>query len=350
MSHYNGRCLEVNEKSFVEVVNVHKVLATVVRVTTDQPLYYLACTLEVMDGDKRRLCNKEVEKGICKYGHTCNEPAARYILPLQLADAFGSIHSVERLPKSPKALADTSFLDLLLDRESRESFVFFLQSDQVVNCGSVPPGLKISLQGAEGPVSLDIFRTRGDGYYLCALQEEPGQYPVPPDAEPSVVMPKSHQHPSSSTSSGTSKEVAAAAGELRQVLLVVNDETPAMDIEEVTLSFFRRSRRDKMPTLRQFMRVNDWERLQPIFDELKKGDQAQTTSSRLFPYVFLVELPTLSTPRRFVSMGLADESTPENLHTFERAQDFDLESSFDEKHDSSQRWGAKLYSFEEQFL
>ena len=225
--------------------------------------------------------------------------------------------SVERLLKSPKALANTSFLDLLLDTESRVSFVDFLQSDHVAKGGSVPPGLKISLQGAEGPVSLDIFCTRGDGYYLCALQEEPGQYPVPPDAEPSVVTPKSHRNPPSSTSSGASKEVAAAVGELCQVSLVVNDETTAMDIEEVTLSFLRNSRHDKMPTLRQFMRVSDWERLQPIFDELRRLDgeapiELQSSlmlriPGRIDNYIRAKE----------VSVGLADEPIAGNVQTFQ---------------------------------
>ena len=225
--------------------------------------------------------------------------------------------SVERLLKSPKALANTSFLDLLLDTESRERFVKFSQSEHVSKGSSVPAGLKISLQGAEGPVSVDIFCTRGDGYFLCALHEEPGQYPVPPDAEPSVVAPKSHQNPPSSTSSGASKEVAAAAGGLCQVLLVVNDETPAMDIEEVTLSFLRRSGHDKMPTLRQFMRANDWERLQPIFNELKElNDEAhmQLKSSLMLRIPGRIDNFIRA---KEVSVGLADEPTAGNPQTFQ---------------------------------
>lgn len=179
--------------------------------------------------------------------------------------------SVERLLKSPKGLANTSFLDLFLDTESRERFVDFLQGEHVLQGGFIPPGLKILLQGSEGAVSLDIFCTRFNGLYLCALKEEPGQYPVPPDAhsaELGEVRSKMERIPSPSTSSGASKEVAVAFGELAQVLLVVNNEVSDMEIEEVTLSFLQRSQRDRLPTLRQFLRVDDWERLQPLFHEL----------------------------------------------------------------------------------
>ena len=55
------------------------------------PNYYLACTFEIFDGGLNRTCNKKVENGYCKAGHQCNEPVARYVLPLHLADAHGSM-------------------------------------------------------------------------------------------------------------------------------------------------------------------------------------------------------------------------------------------------------------------
>ena len=182
--------------------------------------------------------------------------------------------SVERLLKSPKALANTSFLDLFLDTESRKRFVDFLQGEHVSQGGFIPPGLKILLQGAEGTVSVDIFCTRFHGHYLCGLREEPGQYPVPPDVhneELAEVRSRIVRMPTSSTSSGMSKEVPFAFGELAQVLLVVNNEVSDMEIEEVTISFLQRGERNRLPTLRQFLRVNDWERLQPIFSSACHG-------------------------------------------------------------------------------
>ena len=52
--------------------------------------FYHACTFEIFDGGQSRTCNKKVENGACKAGHEC-EDLARYVLPLHLADAYGSI-------------------------------------------------------------------------------------------------------------------------------------------------------------------------------------------------------------------------------------------------------------------
>ena len=152
VSHYNGRCLEVQEKSFVQInpqdtraaklrhwyqnggsdlpfehlttvqgrgqkrnlaeamlqdgtllegaeggvvqqrrTNVHHLVATVVHANMARVPYYDACTFEILDGGSVRTCNKKVENGACKAGHECQEPEARYVLPLHLADAYGSI-------------------------------------------------------------------------------------------------------------------------------------------------------------------------------------------------------------------------------------------------------------------
>ena len=71
--------------------NIHHVVASVVHVNMARPPYYLACTFDIFDGGQNRTCNKTVENGSCKAGHVCNEPAARYVLPLHLADAYGSM-------------------------------------------------------------------------------------------------------------------------------------------------------------------------------------------------------------------------------------------------------------------
>ena len=152
VSHYNGRCLEVQEKTCVEMnpqdtramklrhwyhnggsdlpfqgmttvqgrgqkrdlaeatlqdgmllegaeggalqqrrTNVHHLVATVVHANMARVPYYHACTFEIFDGGQSRTCNKKVENGSCKAGHECGEPVARYVLPLHLADAYGSI-------------------------------------------------------------------------------------------------------------------------------------------------------------------------------------------------------------------------------------------------------------------
>ena len=71
--------------------NVHQLVATVVHANMARVPYYHACTFEILDGGSARTCNKKVENGACKAGHECQEPEARYVLPLHLADAYGSI-------------------------------------------------------------------------------------------------------------------------------------------------------------------------------------------------------------------------------------------------------------------
>lgn len=231
--------------------------------------------------------------------------------------------SIERLLKRP-GLANTSFLELLLDTASRQGFVEFLQSENVSQGSSVPPGLKISLQGSEGPVSLDIFCTRGDGYYLCALKEEPGQYPVPPDAADAnpVIRQTGLQAPGSSTSSGKSQEVVTTFSGLVQALLLVNNETHDLDVEEVTLSFCRRSRRDRLPTLRQFVRVNDWERLQPIFQKLGNLEPNDEAASIKLQSSLRVRVPGSYDNYLYAKdacLSLADEMGQGRIQTFQIA-------------------------------
>ena len=97
--------------------------------------------------------------------------------------------SLERLLKTPKKLVDTSFLDLFLDPEGRQHFLQFLRSETAEKKQSqgIPPCLRIALQGAEGPVSTDVFCTSvaaaGEEYYLLALRADPDQFIAPPDAQ-----------------------------------------------------------------------------------------------------------------------------------------------------------------------
>ena len=56
-----------------------------------------------------------------------------------------------------------------------------------------------------------------------------------------------------------------------QVTLIVSNDNPRMDIEEASLSF-RRSRPSRgMPTLRNFIPINHWERVVEFFRSAKDG-------------------------------------------------------------------------------
>lgn len=77
----------------VRAVNFHQVSATVVAVRNERAApFYWGCTTEVPGFDKPRLCNKKVENGQCAAGHICPEPAARFNMLLQVADAFATVH------------------------------------------------------------------------------------------------------------------------------------------------------------------------------------------------------------------------------------------------------------------
>ena len=70
---------------------------------------------------------------------------------------------LERLLKSKKKLSESNFLDLFLDPESRLNFLNFLNAQdpsEMSTIPRIPRGLRVSLQGADGPVSLDLFHTR----------------------------------------------------------------------------------------------------------------------------------------------------------------------------------------------
>eukprot|EP00438_Fugacium_kawagutii_P010715 Skav213166 [mRNA] locus=scaffold11:8227:9345:+ [translate_table: standard] len=65
---------------------------------------------------------------------------------------------LERLLKSSSKLQNTNFMDLFLDVQSRDAFQTFLSADATEE--SLPTGLRVSLQGAHGPVSMDLFHTK----------------------------------------------------------------------------------------------------------------------------------------------------------------------------------------------
>ena len=81
---------------------------------------------------------------------------------------------LQRVLKCSKNLNRSNFLDLFLDTESREKFQEFLvQETQEEAVEGLPRGLRVSLQGARGAVSMDLFYTTlprgGDGSLIGAL-------------------------------------------------------------------------------------------------------------------------------------------------------------------------------------
>eukprot|EP00438_Fugacium_kawagutii_P027412 Skav212001 [mRNA] locus=scaffold304:113606:117411:+ [translate_table: standard] len=142
---------------------------------------------------------------------------------------------LERLLKCGRKLQHTNFLDLFLDAESRDAFQKFLDAD--VTEESLPTGLRVSLQGANGPVSMDLFHTKiprdgGSDYSLLAMKEDADQSSrsIPPDApetRENPAVPQTERGPGarSARSASSVSHVVEGYDELVQFSLLVNNST-----------------------------------------------------------------------------------------------------------------------------
>ena len=181
---------------------------------------------------------------------------------------------LERLLKSRKNLSKTNFLDLFLDAQSRDGFLHFLNTQDATSA-AVPRGLRVRLQGAVGPVSVDVFHTKvpkqgatGNDLCLLALKEDPEQSAPPeaPEAEHGAVAASSAGNLTGSTVS----EVIEAFDELAEIALLVSNETASFDIKEAHLAFRQPQAPIEcgMPSLRKFIRPSDWDRFEQMFDTM----------------------------------------------------------------------------------
>eukprot|EP00435_Cladocopium_sp_Y103_P028423 s444_g7.t1 len=313
----------------------------------------IAGKLDSEDVSSLLVASRRVIRGVCD---------GELVLDSRNHNIVDDARSLERLLKTPKKLTDTSFLDLFLDPEGRQNFLQFLGSENTPGKSEgIPPCLRIVLQGAEGPVSTDVFCTSlaaaGEEYYLLALRADPDQFMAPPDAladAPPARRPVSEQHPrmrpaEPSQGPASSIEVAEAFKELMQVTLLVSKESPGMDIEEVSLSFLRHPHENGMPTLRNFIRINDWPRVE---DFLKKARSPPVEDEAIpgFPAPLFFRIPG-SRPRayllaRSISVSVAEEEEesgmPSHFHLhlsvfdvqqLRRRHEQDLESIHEEGDD-----------------
>ena len=188
----------------------------------------------------------------------------------------GDATSLEQLLKSERKLVGTNFLDLFLDIEGRQCFMQFLNAESASkqmdnrDAFALPRGLRVSLQGAEGPISADVFCTRvpngeGPDYCLLALKEDPEQHlaDCAPPSEGSQVFQASSTAKLGSQGSSISEIFACTCVDLVQVSLLVSNNSAGLDIEEATLSFERSegSPNETMPTLRKLLRGSGLERV-----------------------------------------------------------------------------------------
>lgn len=298
----------------------------------------IARKLESDDASSLLLASRHVLKGVCD-GDLVLDRRSHLIVE----DAS----PLERLLHAREKLSGRNFLDLLLDADGRQRFLHFLQSEAAPKASkaAIPPCLRIALQGADGPVSTDVFCTScaaaGKDYYLLAFRADPDQVLAPPDA-PLGAFEVTRQGSEGrqrqrSEGPGSSSEVAEAFNELVQVTLIVSNDNPRMDIEEASLSFCRSRQSRGMPTLRNFIPINHWERVVEFFRSAKDNEKQVLR----FPSPLVFCIPG-SKPRNYIrarsaTVGVVEEEDGQprtyelqlsafDLTHLRRAREQDLES------------------------
>eukprot|EP00438_Fugacium_kawagutii_P010717 Skav213168 [mRNA] locus=scaffold11:17199:19894:+ [translate_table: standard] len=210
---------------------------------------------------------------------------------------------LERLLKSSRKLQNTNFMDLFLDVQSRDAFQTFLSADATEE--SLPTGLRVSLQGAHGPVSMDLFHTKiprdgGSDYSLLAMKEDADQSSRSiPDAKemqnPSVQAERGLERGPQAPSVSSASHVVEGYDELVQFSLLVNNSTDMLDIQEARLTFDRRSPlptlESGMPTLRRFIRPTDWHRIEAMIQNVTKLPPEDMYAQCSFRHPMLFRIP-----------------------------------------------------------
>eukprot|EP00438_Fugacium_kawagutii_P025422 Skav235047 [mRNA] locus=scaffold824:58306:59736:- [translate_table: standard] len=290
--------------------------------------------MDSSDASSLMLGFRQVLRGVCD---------GDLLLDRSTCSIVDDASSLERLLKSSKALVNTNFLDLFLDAGSRTGFLHFLNTQAKPSADSglrMPSGLRISLQGADGPVSVDVFQTNipnqgatGIDYCLLALKEDPEQSNSPPDAlhNTPAVHPRAVQHQSRDHTASSVSEIVEAYDELMEFALLVSNENSLFDINEVHLRF-RRSTSvpalvSGMPTLKSFIRPTDWHRIETMLVNLTHLSPSQIQQRCTFRHPMLFRLPGQSRSylcSRLTSMYLAHDVLPERpVHFWMNLSSFD---------------------------
>ena len=292
---------------------------------------YIAARLDSDDTSSLLLAFRRVLRGVCD---------GELVLDRRNHRIVDDASSLEKLLNAQKKLSETNFLDLFLDTEGRQRFLEFLDSEASTkdSQSTIPACLRIALQGAAGPVSTDVFFTRcgvaAQDYYLLAFRADPEQFLAPPAADGQQPRWQYEQPQPPQVAPPSSAEVVGAFKELVQATVLVSNETPAMDVEEVTLSFQRskdRSADSGMPTLRSFIRINDWERVEQLFNKVQVSEADQDQQVR-FPSPLLLRIPGSRPPSylcaKSVSVSIAEEDEGQGARSFWLHLDaFDLRHS-----------------------
>ena len=253
-----------------------------------------ASKVDSTDASSLMLGSRHVLRGLCDGDLVLDRRSCRIV---------DDASCLERLLKSKKKLCDTSLFDLFLDTESRQRFLQFLNTEDENSTGTaIPRGLRVSLQGTDGPVSMDLFHTRipegttGNDYCLLAMKEDPEQK-APPDAAPGSIPRNAFASAPSQTrtQSSSETEIVNAYEELMAIALLFSNETGLLDIKEVHLVFHRQSWAPTietgMPTLRRFIKPSDWDRIEQMLQNVINLPPANIERRCYFRHPMLFRLP-----------------------------------------------------------
>ena len=194
--------------------------------------------------------------------------------------------SLERLLNVQKKLSGTNFTNLFQSVEDRIRFLEFLATSSNYQPDmNTPSACRVTLQGSLGPVSLDLFHVRvvnfqSDSkdqkdqsfFHLIAIKQDADQAVIPDamaDSGPSLNDTDFSTDPAPS-SVGSQKDIALSYNNLKEITLLLTSHSSMWDIGELHAKYQRRNFLDcGMPTLRNFVKHRDWERVLRRIEDAK---------------------------------------------------------------------------------
>jgi len=174
-----------------------------------------------------------------------------------------------------------SFEELLVEEERPTFRHFMLDSAKEAPSGSAPTCVRVSLKRAGHRIGVDLFHVKmphllgeetGETFHLIALREDCDSTAAlevfneaNEDANPILEMDEKSKRPSSCRSDNSVPPVPANSmiqlcQELQEMTLLVDANTPLLDVDQAHFSFLRQSDEadSSMLSLRRLVRPTDW--------------------------------------------------------------------------------------------
>lgn len=232
--------------------------------------------------------------------------------------------SLERLLSTQKKLTGTNLLHLFPGIDERNAFLQFLSASEAQPADwRTPSAFRVTLQGSLGPVSMDLFHVRvvnsSDSkeesfFHLLAIKQDADQMAIPDARDEGLSLNDTERESDAcpaSSSLGSEKELALSYNNLKEITLLLTSHSSMWDIGEVHLKYERSNFLDcGMPTLKNFTRPSDWERVLRKIHESRRST-SNGDDKAYFTKPLCLRLPgSLSRYMRAkkVSLGRASEA------------------------------------------